>query len=255
MKYARAEEGERPPALRVRTATGTTASTRDSLPRVRWPSGLRTGIPTGAVRSIGAGIRPEPSSTRRARHLGTGDEHVRSVALGFWIGAGARDEPPARAGVTHFLEHLLLGAGSRSYNGPPDRGGIFDGLGGELNAATAREYTVVYARVLDEHLRGRARGDDRHGLLGRVRRPRSRGRSRHRGDRDGRGHAAELVLPSSRRRSSAIIRSGAVLGAGRSDRVGVAPRDLGLSPLAPTGPTTSSWPRPGTSRKHDGSSA
>ena len=29
---------------------------------------------------------------------------------------------------------------------------MFDGLGGELNAATAKEYTVVYARVLDAHL-------------------------------------------------------------------------------------------------------
>jgi len=29
---------------------------------------------------------------------------------------------------------------------------IFDGFGGELNAATAREYTVVHARFLDEHL-------------------------------------------------------------------------------------------------------
>jgi len=29
---------------------------------------------------------------------------------------------------------------------------VFDGLGGELNAATAKEYTVLYARVLDAHL-------------------------------------------------------------------------------------------------------
>ena len=29
---------------------------------------------------------------------------------------------------------------------------MFDGIGGELNAATARDYTVVYARVLDEHI-------------------------------------------------------------------------------------------------------
>ena len=29
---------------------------------------------------------------------------------------------------------------------------MFDGLGGELNAATAKEYTVLYARVLDAHL-------------------------------------------------------------------------------------------------------
>src|SRR5437870_12756769 len=33
---------------------------------------------------------------------------VRSVALGFWIGAGSRDEPESKAGVTHFIEHLLF---------------------------------------------------------------------------------------------------------------------------------------------------
>ena len=34
--------------------------------------------------------------------------HVRSVAIGFWIGAGSRDETDAKAGVSHFLEHLLF---------------------------------------------------------------------------------------------------------------------------------------------------
>ena len=33
---------------------------------------------------------------------------VRSVSLGFWIGAGSRDETDARAGVSHFIEHLLF---------------------------------------------------------------------------------------------------------------------------------------------------
>ena len=40
---------------------------------------------------------------------------VRSVALGFWIGAGSRDETPARAGVSHFLEHLLF-KGTQQYS-------------------------------------------------------------------------------------------------------------------------------------------
>ena len=75
---------------------------------------------------------------------------VRSVAIGFWIGAGSRDEDDARAGVGHFLEHLLF-KGTRSYSAK-EIAEIFDGLGGELNAATTREYTVVYARVMDEHL-------------------------------------------------------------------------------------------------------
>ena len=75
---------------------------------------------------------------------------VRSVAIGFWIGAGSRDEDDARAGLSHFLEHLLF-KGSRSYSAL-EIAEIFDAFGGELNAATARDYTVVYARVLDEHL-------------------------------------------------------------------------------------------------------
>jgi len=75
---------------------------------------------------------------------------VRSVAIGFWIGAGSRDENDKRAGVSHFLEHLLF-KGTRSYSAQ-DIAEIFDGLGAELNAATTREYTVVYARVMDEHL-------------------------------------------------------------------------------------------------------
>ena len=75
---------------------------------------------------------------------------VRSVALGFWIGAGSRDETPSKAGITHFIEHLLF-KGTRSYSAQ-DIAEIFDGLGGELNAATSREHTVVYVRVADHHL-------------------------------------------------------------------------------------------------------
>src|ERR1051326_6968700 len=75
---------------------------------------------------------------------------VRSVALGFWIGSGSRDETDAKAGVSHFIEHLLF-KGSQSYTAQRIAE-IFDGLGGELNAATSREHTMVYARVPDAHL-------------------------------------------------------------------------------------------------------
>jgi predicted Zn-dependent peptidase len=77
-------------------------------------------------------------------------DSVRSVALGFWIGAGSRDERDDRAGVSHFIEHLLF-KGSASYSAQ-QIAEIFDGLGGELNAATSREHTVVYTRVPDSHL-------------------------------------------------------------------------------------------------------
>src|SRR5918994_1281702 len=75
---------------------------------------------------------------------------VRSVALGFWIGAGSRDETPARAGVSHFLEHLLF-KGTQQYTAQ-EIAEIFDAFGGELNAATSREHTVVYVRVTDRHV-------------------------------------------------------------------------------------------------------
>jgi predicted Zn-dependent peptidase len=76
--------------------------------------------------------------------------HVRSVAIGFWIGAGSRDETEAKAGISHFLEHLLF-KGTASYTAQ-EIAEIFDALGGELNAATSREHTVLYARVPDERL-------------------------------------------------------------------------------------------------------
>jgi predicted Zn-dependent peptidase len=89
--------------------------------------------------------------------LSTGErlisEHVpsvRSVSLGFWIGAGSRDETEARAGVSHFIEHLLF-KGSSTHSAQ-EIAEIFDSLGGELNAATSRETTVVYARVPDDRL-------------------------------------------------------------------------------------------------------
>ena len=75
---------------------------------------------------------------------------VRSVALGLWIGAGSRDETDGRAGVSHFIEHMLF-KGSSRYSAQ-EIAEVFDELGGELNAATSRETTVVYARIPDDRL-------------------------------------------------------------------------------------------------------
>src|SRR6266436_8791003 len=60
---------------------------------------------------------------------------VRSVAIGFWIGAGSRDETDAKAGVSHFIEHLLF-KGSSKYTAL-EIAELFDGLGCELNGAAS----------------------------------------------------------------------------------------------------------------------
>jgi predicted Zn-dependent peptidase len=75
---------------------------------------------------------------------------VRSVTLGLWVGAGSRDEPVELAGATHFLEHLLFkGTATRTAK---DIAEVFDEVGGEVNAFTAKEFTCFYARVLDEDM-------------------------------------------------------------------------------------------------------
>ena len=76
--------------------------------------------------------------------------HLRSVAVGFWVGTGSRDEPADQAGVSHFLEHLLFkGSGER------DAAAIAEAVesgGGDMNAFTAQEVTTFYVRVPDDRL-------------------------------------------------------------------------------------------------------
>jgi predicted Zn-dependent peptidase len=76
-------------------------------------------------------------------------ETVRSVALGFWIRTGSRDETVEEAGVSHFLEHLLFKGTDRFSSTEIDQ--IFDGMGAEINAGTGKETTSVYSRFLDQH--------------------------------------------------------------------------------------------------------
>lgn len=75
---------------------------------------------------------------------------VRSLSIGIWIGAGSRYESPGESGVSHFIEHLLFKGGARFDATAIAR--IFDTIGGEINALTAKEYTMVHARFIDEHL-------------------------------------------------------------------------------------------------------
>src|SRR5580693_10133386 len=75
---------------------------------------------------------------------------VRSAALGIWVGVGSRDEDRDHAGATHYLEHLLFKGTQRRT--ALEISAEMDGVGGELNAFTAKEYTCYYARVLDTEL-------------------------------------------------------------------------------------------------------
>jgi predicted Zn-dependent peptidase len=75
---------------------------------------------------------------------------LKSVTVGIWVNAGSRDESPAQAGYSHFIEHMMFkGTASRSAT---DISREIDALGGEMNAFTTRETTTYYIKVLDQHL-------------------------------------------------------------------------------------------------------
>lgn len=75
---------------------------------------------------------------------------ARTVTIGFWIGAGSRDEDAGHHGSTHFLEHLLFkGTSTRSAF---DISETFDAMGAFHNALTAKENTCYLARVRSSDL-------------------------------------------------------------------------------------------------------
>src|SRR2546421_1161732 len=82
--------------------------------------------------------------------IGETSPSARSVALGFFVRTGSRDESREVSGVTHFLEHMV-------FKGTPRRTALdvnrdFDRIGAHYNAFTSEENTVFYAAILPEYL-------------------------------------------------------------------------------------------------------
>ncbi|MFQ6121853.1 MAG: M16 family metallopeptidase [Dehalococcoidales bacterium] len=72
--------------------------------------------------------------------------HTRSVAIGFFIGAGSRYETEAHAGISHFLEHLCFKGTSKRPTAREISTAI-EGVGGILNGGTDKELTVYWCKV------------------------------------------------------------------------------------------------------------
>jgi predicted Zn-dependent peptidase len=73
--------------------------------------------------------------------------HLKSAALGIWVGAGGRHEREAENGIAHFLEHMAFkGTASRSALKIAEE---IEDVGGYINAYTSRETTAFFAGVLE----------------------------------------------------------------------------------------------------------
>lgn len=77
-------------------------------------------------------------------------DHLESVTVGLWVGAGSRFEGAREHGLAHLLEHMAFkGTRRRSAR---DIAEEIESVGGDLNAVTSPEATAYFARVLKPDL-------------------------------------------------------------------------------------------------------
>ena len=72
-----------------------------------------------------------------------------SMAVGFFVDAGSRDEADPIAGVSHFLEHMTFKGTARRTAFEINR--EMDEIGSQSNAYTSEEQTVYYMAVVPEY--------------------------------------------------------------------------------------------------------
>lgn len=77
------------------------------------------------------------------------DPAAQTVAAGYFVATGARDERREEMGASHFLEHLMFKGSERL--SAAELNERLDELGGHANAFTADEATVYHAATLPEH--------------------------------------------------------------------------------------------------------
>jgi predicted Zn-dependent peptidase len=83
--------------------------------------------------------------------VGEFNDGAQSMAAGYFVRTGARDETGGISGCSHFLEHMLFkGSNHRSAD---DVNREFDEIGAQYNAFTSEENTVYYGAVLPEYQR------------------------------------------------------------------------------------------------------
>lgn len=80
--------------------------------------------------------------------VGEYHEEARSLAAGYFVKTGARDETAEVSGVSHFLEHMMFKGTDRRTAADVNR--EWDEMGARHNAFTSEEETVYYGAVLPQ---------------------------------------------------------------------------------------------------------
>lgn len=76
--------------------------------------------------------------------------HLHSAELAVYLKAGARNDPPGREGLSHFLEHILF-RGTADFASSLEIENAFEAIGGAPNASTDADSTCYYTRIHPGH--------------------------------------------------------------------------------------------------------
>lgn len=77
-------------------------------------------------------------------------DYLKTVSAGVWVSVGSAMETKLNNGMSHFIEHMLFkGTQNRSAKEIAE---FMESVGGQLNAATYKEYTCLSTKTLSEHI-------------------------------------------------------------------------------------------------------
>jgi predicted Zn-dependent peptidase len=76
--------------------------------------------------------------------------HLHSAEIAIYCKVGGRNDPAGKAGLAHFLEHMLF-RGTTEFPSNLELETAFEIIGGSVNAATDEESTCYFSRVHPEH--------------------------------------------------------------------------------------------------------
>jgi predicted Zn-dependent peptidase len=77
--------------------------------------------------------------------------HLHSAEVAVYLKTGGRNDTPGKAGISHFLEHMLF-RGSSEFASNLELEIAFEAIGGNVNAATDEETTCYFSRVHPEQI-------------------------------------------------------------------------------------------------------
>lgn len=72
--------------------------------------------------------------------------HLHSAEVALYLKVGGRNDPREKAGLSHFLEHMLF-RGTAEFPTSLELESAFEAIGGSVNAATDEESTCYFSRV------------------------------------------------------------------------------------------------------------